>query len=287
MTNIFQDIFGGSTQSSQQTSTPTNMNPFTSSLSGSVNNLGTSLAAGLPQYGGPLSAGMTGNEGSLLTSLKGMADQGGGVAGTNNYLSGVLSGNMMPGSPGGNPFLQSAITGAQRTTMDNLTETLSRSLPGYFTANGQMISPNNKGQGGSSAFDTAAGIATRGAANAMGDIASNMSNSAFNTGVQQQQGAAALSQQEVQSTIQNLQAQSLPRMIQELGIERGLNLYQTNLSGVLQLLNTLGQTAKPVVGQTGQATSEGSQTPGILPDISNLLGSLSKGGGGGSTGAAQ
>lgn len=283
MTNLFQDIFGGS--SSTSTSTPTNMNPFTSSLGGSVNTLGNSLAGGLPQYTGQLAAPMSGNEGSTLATLMQQTGQGGGVAGTNDYLANVLKGNMMPGSPGGNPFLQSAITGAQRTTMDNLTQTLSRSLPGYFTANGQMISPNNNGQGGSSAFDYAASNATKGAANAMGDIAANMSNNAFNTGVQQQQGAAQLSQAEIGNTVQNLQAQALPRMIQQLGITNGLQLYQTNLSGVLNLLNTLGGIAKPVVGQDSQST--GTQTPGILPDISQLLsavkpsGGSSPGGGGG------
>lgn len=284
MTNLFQDIFGGSTNNQQSTSTPTNMNPFTGSLGGSVNTLGNSLAGGLPQYSGPLAAGMSGNEGSTLSTLMQQQGQGGGVAGTNNYLGGVLAGNMMPGSPGGNPFLQSAITGAQRTTMDNLNQTLSRSLPGYFTANGQMISPNNNGQGGSSAFDYAASNATKGAANAMGDIAANMSNNAFNTGVSQMQGAAQLSQQEVQSTIQNLQAQSLPRMIQQMGITNGLQLYQENLSGVLTLLNTIGGIAKPVVGQVGQSTGEATSTPGILPDISNLIGSFNKGGGGGTGG---
>lgn len=279
MSNLFQDIFGGSTTSS--TSTPQNMNPFTSSLGGSVNTLGNTLAGGLPQYQGQLAAPMSGNEGATLGTLQQQVGQGGGVAGTNDYLSNVLQGGMMPGSPGGNPFLQNAITAAQRTTTDNLTNTLSRSLPGYFTANGQMISPNNNGQGGSSAFDYAASNATKGAANAMGDIAANMSNNAYNTGVQQMQGAAQLSQAEVSNTVQNLQAQALPRMIQQMGITNGLQLYQTNLTGVLTLLNTLGGIAKPVVGQDAQ--SSGTQTPGILPDISGLLSATKTSGGGGNT----
>lgn len=288
MTNLFQDIFGGSTNTQQSTSTPTNMNPFTNSLQGSVNTLGNNLAGGLPQFQGPLAAGMSGNEGSTLATLMQQQGQGGGAAGTNDYLANVLRGGMMPGSPGGNPFLNSAITGAQRTTMNNLTDTLSKSLPGYFTANGQMISPNNNGQGGSSAFDSAAATATQGAANAMGDIASNMSNNAYNTGVQQMQGAAQLSQAEVSNTINNLQAQALPRMIQQMGITNGLQLYQTNLTGVLTLLNTLGGIAKPVVGQVGQSTGEASSTPGILPDISGLLSATKTAGGSpGGSGAAQ
>lgn len=266
--NPFQMIFGGQDTQSTSVSTPTNLNPFTQSLQGTVNTLGNSP---LPTYNGPLTGQMSGNENTLLGNLMTQQSQGGGAAGTNDYLSSVLQGNFMPGSPNGNPFLSGAITAAQRTTMNNLTDTLSRALPGYFTANGQMISPNNKGSGGSSAFDTAAALATQGAANAMGDIASNVSNNAYNTGISQMQGAAGLSQQEISNTINNLQAQSLPRMITELGIERGMSLYQTNLNGVLNLLQTLGGIAKPVIGNTTTSTSTGNQTPGILPDLTNLF----------------
>lgn len=265
------DIFGGSTQSSTSTSTPTNMNPFTSSLGGSVNTLGTGLAGGLPQYSGPLAAGMTGNEASTLGTLQGQVGQGGGVAGTNDYLSSVLGGNYLPGQSQANPFLNAAITGAQRTTMNNLSQTLSRSLPGYFTANGQMISPNNNGQGGSSAFDYAGALATQGAANAMGDIASNMSNSAYNTERGAQQQAVGLSQAEVSNTVQNLQAQALPRMIQQLGITNGLQLFQTNLSGMLQLLQTLGGISQPVIGNTQSSSSTGESSKGIFPDLFSPL----------------
>ncbi len=258
MLNILQQLFGGSSQQSTSQSLPQNMNPFTNMLAPQVGSLAGSMAGGLPQYGGPLNAPMSGNEGNLLTQLMTQQGQGGGVAGTNDYLTKVLSGSFLPGQPGGNPFLQDAITAAQRTTTNNLDQTLSRSLPGYFTANGHMIAPNSaSGNGGSSAFDTAAAIATRGAATAMGDIATNMSNTAYGQERTNQQQAVQLSQQEVQNTVSNLQAQSLPRMIQELGIERGMSLFQTNLSGMLQLLQSIGGIAQPVVGNSQTSTSKG------------------------------
>lgn len=278
MLNFFQTLFGGSStrqqqqseqhsqsqQSQQSQSTQNsqsgsfNLNPFTSILGGDLTDLAKSFASGMPQYGGPLAAGMTGNEGDLLKNLMTMQNQGGGVAGTNDYLRSVLSGSFLPGQGGGNPFLAAAIEAAQRPTLEGLERTLSRALPGYFTANGHMISPNNKGQGGSSAFDRAAAIATEGAARAVGDIATNISSQNYENERNRQTQAVQLSQQEVQNTVTNLQAQALPRMIQELGIERGLSLFQSNITSLLQLLQSLGGIAAPVVGQ--QATSQGQST---------------------------
>lgn len=264
MTSIFNDIFGGGSTSSTSTSTPQNMNPFTGALQGAVTSLGTSLAGGLPQYQGPLSAPMSGNESSMLGTLMG---QTGDATGRNQYLSDTMSGKYLPGQPGGNPFLQDAITAAQRTTMNNLTGTLTRDLPGRFTSAGQFNQANNNGQGGSSAFDMASALATRGAASAMGDIASNMSSTAYGQERQNQNAAVGLSQQEVQTSIANLQAQALPRMIQELGIERGMQLFQNNTQGILQLLQTLGGIAQPVIGNNQTSTSTGDTTKGILPDL--------------------
>lgn len=285
MLNILQDLFGGSSNTTQSTSTstPSNLNPFTTSLGGSVNALGTSLAGGLPQYAGPTQPAMTDNENSLLGNLMTQNGQGGGAAGTNDYLSGVINGNYLPGQPGGNPFLQQAITAAQRTTMQNLSQTLSRSLPGYFAANGQTVGPNNNGQGGSSAFDTAAALQSTGAANAMGDIASNMESTAYGQERTNQQQAAQLSQQQVSNTINTLQAETLPTMIQQLGISNGMQLFQTNVSGLLQLLQTLGGITSPTIGNTQTSNSSGSMTQqgGIFAPIKLGGGSTPIGGGGG------
>lgn len=276
--NPFQMIFGGSDTSSTSTSTPQNMNPFTSALQPGITNMATGLAAnGLPQYNGPLNAPMGGNEGNILGQLM---QQQGGPTGRNQYLGDVMGGKYLPGQLGGNPFLQDAITAAQRTTMNNLTQTLTRDLPGRFTSAGQFNQANNNGQGGSSAFDMASALASRGAATAMGDIATNMSNQAFGQERQNQQQAVQLSQQEVQSSISNLQAQALPRMIQELGIERGMSLFQNNVQGILSLLQTLGGIAQPVVGNTQNSTSSGSSTPGIIPDMTALFAPKGKSGSG-------
>lgn len=263
--NFLQNLFGGSNQEQQSTSTPQDMQSaeaknlrpqFTNALS-------TLLTNGGPAYSGPLNANITGNETTQLGDL--MANNGPGTA-RSGLLNKTLGGDFLPGGANQNPFLQSAITAAQRPTMQNLTETLERSLPGRFTAAGQMVQPQ-----GSSAFDRAAAIATRGATQAMSDIATNMSSAAYTTERTNQQNAIPLSQNEVQTGIQNLQAQALPRMIQELGIERGLAEFQRRTASLLQLLQTIGGVQAPVVANASQSTGTGNSTGGIVPGVTNAF----------------
>lgn len=89
-----------------------------------------------------------------------------------DYYSRVTGGEFLDT---GNPFLQSAIQAAQRPTLQGLEESLSRSLPGRFTAEGgQFVQPQ-----GSSAFDRAAALATRGVSQSIADIATNMGFGAY------------------------------------------------------------------------------------------------------------
>lgn len=274
MLSFLQNLFGGSSQQSQSTSTPTDMTPaaYQTLRQPLTNSLTSLLDSGGPNYQGPLNAPIGANEQTQLGNLMG---QNGPGTDRSNLLSSTLQGNFLPGGSQQNPFLQAAITAAQRPTMQNLTETLTRDLPGRFTANGQMVQPQ-----GSSAFDRAAGIATRGATQAMADIATNMSSNAYTTERQNQQQAIPMSQQEVQTGIQNLQAQALPRMIQELGIERGLAQFQQHTQNLLQILSMIGGVAAPVIANTGQSTGNANSTTGIIPGMGKLIGGGSAVGGG-------
>ena len=82
---------------------------------------------------------------------------------------------------------------------------------------------------------------------------------------QRQQQAAQLQQQEVDQTIKVLQAQALPRMIQELGIERGIALFQQRANDLLKYLQLALEAGKPTVGQQQTTVSKGESTGGILP----------------------
>lgn len=298
----FEDIFGGSNaqQSSQSvssssgssygqsTGTPGNYNPFFPLIGQQfAGTLGGYLGGGLPQYSGNLAAPITSPETSLLTGLQGVG-QGSGP-GSQGYLASVLGGQYLPGQEKGNPFLQAAITAAQRPTIQGLSDTLSRDLPGQFTAAGQSIAPNNAnpqgGGGGSSAFDSAAAIATGRVANALGDIATNISSNAYNTERQLQQNAVPLSEQEVQTTINNLQAQALPRLISQLGIQNGMTIFQNSINSILQFLQTVGGVTAPAIANKTQSTQQASQSAfsssqaqgqsqtekGIIPDLTAVF----------------
>lgn len=259
MSDLFTDIFGGSNTSTTSSSTPSNQNPFTAALTPTVLNAATTPA---PQYTGPLSAPASSQETALLGQLPA---SGSGTA-TTNYLNNVLSGSYMPGGANGNPFINQSIAAVNQPILNNLQNTLTTSLPGQFTAAGQMTGPQ-----GSSAFDRAAALQTTQAAQAMTAADTNIENNAYNTGVQQETAAVPLAQQEVQTTIASLQAAALPRLIQQLGIQNGLSAFQSNASTLMQFLSTIGSIAQPIIANTQVSNSDTSSTPGILPDVSGLI----------------
>lgn len=274
MANVLRTLFGGSknqaTQQTQSTSLPTDMTPdayknLQDPLSQALSSL---LTTGGPEYTGPLAAPLGANEQANLNDLMSMT---GPNTARSQLLDKTLQGDFLPGQAGANPFLDAAIKAAQRPTLQGLTETLTRDLPGRFTANGQFVQPNTGGEGGSSAFDRAAAVATRGAADAIGDIATKISYQGYNDERQRQQDAVPLSRAEVDSTVTNLQAQALPRLIQQLGIDNGLQLFQQRTQALLQILQTIGGVAAPVIANTGQSTggaySTGTSDKGVIPGL--------------------
>lgn len=289
MFDFLKNIFGGSSQQQQQqsqsvstgsgqsqsTGTPGNYNPFTAQLMpnimGIVGGVGNPFSSFSPS--GPFAAGMAPGESSALGNLPTGAGSSPGAAG---YTSDVLGGKYLPGSPNfDSSTLNAAIGAAQQPTLTNLNQVLSQDLPSQFIQSGQVFNPRAPaGSGaagtptGSTAFDTAAGRAVNTAAKSISDIASTMSQNVYNTERQLQQGGVQLSQGELNSTIQNLQAQSLPRMIQQYGVDQGVKVFQQTVSSVLDFLKTLGGIGAPNIAaatqasasQQSNATSSGSGT---------------------------
>lgn len=273
MLGFLASMFGGSESQSHATSTPEEMQApeFQALRPQFAGNLSNLMTNGPPQYGGPLTTPMTGAEGNTLNNLAGQIDPNNA---RNTYENDVMGGKYL----NSNPFLDAAIKAAQRPTLEGLATTVGRALPGRFTQAGQFTQANNAidnngnvapggGGGGSSAFDRAAAVATRGAANAVGDIATNMSfgNYANERGSQNQ--IAGLNQQEVQTTIAGLQAQALPRLIQEQGIQRGIQLFQTNIQAVLDTLKTIAGVTAPVIANKSESTSSSESQKGIFSSI--------------------
>lgn len=269
MGDFLKNVFGGS--KSESTSMPVDMTPrdfraLRTPLASAFRDLLAGDAAtmfNVPKVEGPLVAPLTDAERATLGQL----GAEGGTRG--NLIEKTLAGNFLPGQPGANPFLEEAIRAAQRPTVQALEETLSRTLPGRFTVAGQFVQPQ-----GSSAFDRAAAIATRGAADALSDIATNISFAGYESERNRQQQAISLSQGEVDTMISKLQAQGLPRMIEDLGIERGLQEFQTRMAAMVELLRNLTAATSPTLGTVSQSASE--SMTGIVPAL------FPKGVGGGS-----
>lgn len=275
MGDVGKMLFGGGESKSQATSTPINftdaalqgLNPILAaalkttlgSFSGQQHNAGNpGTATPTPQ------APVTGQEQNLLDTL---GTQVGGGTQRAGYISDVLGGKYLPGADGSNPFLSAAITAASRPALDALTQTLTRDLPGRFTANGQMIQSNTNDQGGSSAFDRAAALATQSTSNMLTDIAAKIGSDAYTSERSNMNTAAALDQQEVTSTINALSASALPRLIQQNGLDQGLALFQQQTQNLLDLLKTIGAVGAPTIANQSQSTSEAEKQNGIIPAL--------------------
>lgn len=298
----------------------------------SQNLMGSTAASGTPGGANQFVQGLNINGQNPQNTGAGLAEFQQGLAGASQ--TGAYGGATS------NPFLQQYIEAAQRPTQQALEETLGRTLPGRFALAGQSTQ-----QGGSSAFDRAAAIATRGAANALGDIGTNISYNALEaargressalenelarrgqSGLQTQSlTASALQQQldraqqipgmeaqianlgantaytqgqtqglgaqnaltlaqarateagrgqtnaqtgltnsqitsnDMNTAIQNLQAQALPRLIQDLGVERGMESFNNQVNALLSTLGIASGTTRPVVSQESSGKSSSFQ----------------------------
>lgn len=271
MGDIGRTLFGGA--ESKATSTPINftdsslqgLNPILAaalkttlgSFSGQQTNAGNpGTATPTPQ------APVTGQEQDILNSIG--SSVGGGTARA-GYINDVLSGKYLPTGDNSNPFVSAAITAASRPALDALTQTLTRDLPGRFTANGQMIQSNTNGQGGSSAFDRAAALATQSTSNMLTDIASKIGSDAYTNERNQQTQAASLDQNEVNTAINALSASALPRLIQQNGLDQGLALFQQQTQNLLALLKTIGAVGSPTLANQSESTA--TKENGIIPAL--------------------
>lgn len=266
---------GSSTTSGTSNGSSTTSNYTNPALSGLGGNLADTLKQVLASFssqtvnaGNPLAnagaapqAPVSSQEQTLLDQL---TKQTGPGTDSVAYIKSVLGGNFLPGQPGANPFFDAAVKAAQRPTLEGLQETLSRSLPGRFTIGGQQTQSNAGDQGGSSAFDRAAAIATRGAANAIGDIATNMGNTQYSAERNQQTVAAGLDQAQVDQTIKGLQAAALPRLIQQNGLDKGLALFQQQTANLLEFLKTIGGVQAPTLGTNAVSSSSNSGASSTL-----------------------
>lgn len=109
--------------------------------------------------------------------------------------------------------------------------------------------------GGSSPFARAAAIATRGVADAIGDIATKIGYQGYSDERGRQDAAIKASQEEVQTTINNFAVQGLQRTIQQYGVDKGLEMFQQQMAGILDALKVAAGVTQPTIGQESQSTA--------------------------------
>lgn len=210
-------------------------------------------SGGGPTAPGPMVAPITGNEQTLLSQLQAGSTSTPAQAAGTDLLTSTIQGQFL--DPASNPFLQAAIQGQQQRLAENFRLVEAPLLQSRFTAAGQNIQPQ-----GSSAFDTAAAIALRGLTQAQGDIATQLTAANFAAERDRQMQAVtqaqAISSDETQRVVQTLQAQALPRLIEQMGIDRGLEEFRRRMELLLAALGIGAQIGQPTVASTSTATGK-------------------------------
>lgn len=246
--------------------------------------------------------GRTAEETAALSRVMGAGIDPAVAAAGNDLARRILSGEFL--SPESNPYLRASIESAQRPLIDQFREVALPRLQGEFARAGQFSQPN-----GSSPFDRAAALATTGLTGQLGDIATRLTAAnydaerarqleAFRTVDQAASNEAgrargafdaassagaegraraeraastlpALDEQEVNGLLQALQAAALPRLIQDQGIERGLQIYRERVAALLDALRLGGSLASP-----RPAVLPGTEgSPGLLGGVARGFGS--------------
>lgn len=230
------------------------------------------LLTGGPEFTGPFVAPLAQQEIDLLASLEGTERTPAEQAGQET-LTRTARGDFL--RPGSNPFLQDAIRSAQRPLVEAFSED-ARALRGGFTAAGQRIQD-------SSPFARAEAIRERALANALADVSTQLTATNFFNERQLQQRASEIAGQvrsgEVQRLIAQLQAQALPRLIEQLGIDRGLEEFRRR-AAVIENAAALGvgATSATPVTETKARGREESGLDILLRTVFNVK-ALEEGGG--------
>lgn len=188
-----------------------------------------------------LFAGLSGTE-------QGLVDRAGTLAGQpsqlqlqgRNVLGQTLQGDFI--DPQTNPFLQSTLDTATRR-INEQNQLQNSALIGQFKRAGQTLR-SDPDRVGSSAFLNQARLAERDRLNAIGDVTGNILNQNFQNERNRQQQAVGLAEnitsQDINNTIEGLRATALPRLVQDLGVQRGIQEFNERIQRLLQALTISG-----------------------------------------------
>ena len=217
-----------------------------------------------PNY---VNAGTSGLVAPLSSQQLSLIGQAVNTANPNNPLmssaSGALQNILNPNflNVGTNPYLAGAIQSALYPTIRNFQSTTIPELLSRYTGGNQQV----QGQG-SSSFANAADLASLDLNQSLLGTASGMASSAYQQGIGQQLQAASQASGLQTSELQNLvtagQQAALPQLVQDLGIQRGLQQYNNNINTLMEALRIAAGGSSPTVAVSSQGTSQ--STPSLL-----------------------
>lgn len=228
-------------------------------------------SGGGPQFGGDLAAGVTGREMDIVRQLSGGFGEPSELFGQSQDLLGrTIGGDFL--SPESNPFLQQTIDAATRPVKQAFEEFVIPNLETSFSQAGQQIQSE-----GSLPFLQEVSKAGRDLTKTIGDISSNITSANFarERAIQSQAPAAAtaLESGQIQNLVATLQAVALPRLIEDLGIERGLAQFSQRIRVLLSALGIGAQISSPT-GVLIPPTGGTAGAPGGLGDLLKGIGAL-------------
>lgn len=201
-------------------------------------------------YNGPLVAGLTDAETASLGRINATSGRSSLESAGRGELERTLSGQYL--QPGSNPFLAGAIEAAQRPTLNAFREAglTDRAL---FARAGQKLPA-------SSPFARAAAIRDEGLAGALGDTATRISAAAYegerNRMTSAANQAAVFDKAELDKQLGILQANALPRLVQQYGIDKGVEEYNRRLNRALQAAG-IAQGVSTIFGNESSGESLG------------------------------
>ena len=242
-----------SSNKTKSKSTPVDMNyePFQTMSPAVANRIKSVIMpeglSGVPGYEGRLYAPITAREESVLGKAVTAGTQNPFLASSNRLLEDTIAGRYV--DPGSNPFLTAYIRASQRPLQQAFEESTLGDRA-TFTNAGQNLNE-------SSPYARARAIANRGLADAMGDVSTKIGTAVYDRERQIQAAAPTqasdLQTAELARNVQALSAAGLPRLIEEQGIERGLDIYKQRLAALQNILGLSVTATRPVVAQESSA----------------------------------
>ena len=207
-------------------------------------------SGGGERYSGPFVAPLTPTEEEQLLLLNELQLPSDNLLAAEGLIGDVIGGDYL--TPDSNPFLRSYVSAAQEQVREAY-DADNEARRAMFARAGHRLPE-------SSPFAMAQVEASGEFAEALSDIATQVYSGAYDAERERQGQYIELQQsldaQRWQIAVQNLEAQALPRMIDQMGIDRALEEFYRRQELLAQALGIAGQLSAPTLGYTTRGSGD-------------------------------